>query len=219
MRNPAQQNRPWVCLIPLRWWRWYGAASKLGCIQWLKESLDVSDQRLSSVVRISQRTVKRRLVNSGFIPTNLSDWCELLVLRSTKYGARWNQKGTAVVYCSESASLAQLEVLVRTQRARDLALYVLIEAHVPEELIETLQREDLPDDWNALPESNTTREMGTKWAMEKRSAILGVPSVVIPNELNFLLNPEHPDFSKIETGTSNRVGWDPRLLALLSKKS
>jgi RES domain-containing protein len=136
---------------------------------------------------------------------------------SAKYGGRWNQKGTAVVYCSESASLAQLEVLVRTQRTKDLALYVLIEARVAEELIETLRREDLPDDWNALPESNTTREMGTKWATEKRSAVLGVPSVVIPSELNFLLNPEHPDFSKIEIGTPKPVGWDPRLLALLQK--
>ena len=136
---------------------------------------------------------------------------------SAKYGGRWNQKGTAVVYCSESASLAQLEVLVRTQRTKDLALYVLIEARVAEELIETLRREDLPDDWNALPESNTTREIGTKWVTEKRSAVLGVPSVVIPSEFNFLLNPEHPDFSKIEIATPKAVGWDPRLLALLKK--
>jgi RES domain-containing protein len=136
---------------------------------------------------------------------------------SAKYGARWNQKGTAFVYCSESASLAQLEVLVRTQRVKDLALYVLIEARLPEELIETLRGDDLPDDWNALPETNTTREMGTKWAIEKRSAVLGVPSVVIPSELNFLLNPEHPDFSKIAIGTPKPVGWDPRLLALLEK--
>jgi RES domain-containing protein len=136
---------------------------------------------------------------------------------SAKYGARWNQKETAVVYCSESASLAQLEVLVRTQRTKDLALYVLIEARVPEELIETLRREDLPDDWNALPESKTTREMGTKWATEKRSAVLAVPSVVIPSELNFLLNPEYPDYSKIDIGTPKPVGWDPRLLALLKK--
>jgi RES domain-containing protein len=138
---------------------------------------------------------------------------------SAKYGARWNQKGIAIVYCSESASLAQLEVLVRTQRAKDLALYVLIEARVPEELIETLRGEDLPEDWNALPESNSTREIGTKWAIEKRSVVLGVPSVVIPRELNFLLNPEHPDFSKVEIGNPKPVGWDPRLLALLSKKS
>jgi RES domain-containing protein len=74
---------------------------------------------------------------------------------SAKYGARWNQKGTAVLYCFESASLAQLEVLVRTQQAKDLALYVLIEARLPEELIETLPHEDLPDDWNALPEANS----------------------------------------------------------------
>jgi RES domain-containing protein len=136
---------------------------------------------------------------------------------SAKYGGRWNQKGTAVVYCSESVSLAQLEVLVRTQQAKDLALYVLIEARVPEELIETLPHVDLPDDWNALPESNSTRELGTKWAAEKRSAVLGVPSVVIPSEFNFLLNPEHPNFSKIEIGIPKPVGWDPRLLALLKK--
>ena len=125
---------------------------------------------------------------------------------SAKYGARWNQKGTAVVYCSENASLAQLEVLVRTQRTKDLALYVLIEARVPEELIETLRREDLPDDWNALPESNTTREMGTKWATEKRSAVLGVPSVVIPSELNFLLNPEHPEWKRVGVLAYRRIG-------------
>jgi RES domain-containing protein len=136
---------------------------------------------------------------------------------SAKYGARWNQKGNAVVYCSESASLAQLEILVRTQQAKDLALYVLIEARVPEKLIETLRREDLPDDWSALPESNSTRELGTKWATEKRSAVLGVPSVVIPSEFNFLLNPEHPDFLRIEIGTPMPVGWDPRLLALLRR--
>jgi RES domain-containing protein len=116
---------------------------------------------------------------------------------SAKYGGRWNQKGTVVVYCSQSESLAQLEVLVRILRAKDLALYLLIEARVPEELIETYRREDLPQDWNALPESKSTREIGTKWAIEKCSAVLGVPSVVVPTELDFLLNPEHPDFSKI----------------------
>jgi RES domain-containing protein len=106
-------------------------------------------------------------------------------------------------------------VLVRILRAKDLALYLLIEARVPEELIETYRREDLPQDWNALPESKSTREIGTKWAIEKCSAVLGVPSVVVPTELDFLLNPEHPDFAKIEIGNPKPVGWDARLLARL----
>jgi hypothetical protein len=50
---------------------------------------------------------------------------------------------------------------------------------------------------NVLPESNTTREMGTKWGTEKRSAVLAVPSVVIPSEPNFLLNPEHPVYTNL----------------------
>jgi RES domain-containing protein len=95
---------------------------------------------------------------------------------------------------------------------------LLIEARVAEELIDILRYKDLPPDWNALPESNQTREIGTKWATEKRSAVLGVPSVVVPTELNFLLNPEHADFSKIQIGNPKLVGWDPRWLALLTIK-
>ena len=136
---------------------------------------------------------------------------------SRKYGGRWNQKGTALVYCSGTVSLAQLEVLVRTQQARDLAWYVLIEAQIPEELINVWRREDLPPDWNALPESNSTREIGTKWATRLKTAVLAVPSVVVPSELNFLLNPEHPDFSKIKIGKPEAVEWDPRLIALLNR--
>ena len=95
---------------------------------------------------------------------------------------------------------------MRTLRAKDLALYVLIEARVPEELIEIFRHADLPRDWKALPESKSTREIGTKWAIENRSAVLAVPSVVVPSELNFLLNPEHPDYSKIEIGNPHPVG-------------
>jgi RES domain-containing protein len=138
---------------------------------------------------------------------------------SAKYGGRWNQKGIPVVYCSQSESLAQLEILVRTQRARDLGLYVLIRVQIPEEFIETLSSASLPEDWNALPEANSTREIGTKWAMDKRSAVFAVPSVVIPSELNFLLNPQHPDFTKIVIDHLKPVGWDPRLLTLLQKTS
>ncbi len=63
-----------------------------------------------------------------------------------------------------------------------------------------------------MPESNTTREIGTKWATEKRSAVLAVPSVVIPSELNFVLNPEHPDFKRIRIASPIDFDFDPRLL-------
>jgi RES domain-containing protein len=91
-----------------------------------------------------------------------------------------------------------------------LALYVLTAAQVPEGLIETLQPRDLPDDWRTTPETNSTREIGTKWVAEGRSAVLAVPSVVVPSEFNYLLNPAHPDFSKIKIGKPKPIDWDPR---------
>jgi RES domain-containing protein len=137
---------------------------------------------------------------------------------SAKYGGRWNQKRTAVVYASQSESLAQLEVLVRTNRPKNLAFYVMIEAQVPEELIETLQPGDLADDWRTTPEPNSTRDVGTKWVTEGRSAVLAVPSVVVPSEFNYLLNPAHPDFSKIKIGNPKPIDWDPRLVKLLARR-
>ena len=136
---------------------------------------------------------------------------------SGKYGGRWNHKRTAVVYASQSESLAQLEVVVRTNRPKDLAQYVLIEAQVPEELIEILQQKELPRGWRAMPEPNSTRDVGTKWVAAGRSAVLAVPSVVVPSEFNYLLNPAHPDFSKIKIGKPKLVDWDPRLVNLLGR--
>ena len=124
---------------------------------------------------------------------------------SAKYGGRWNHKRTAVVYASQSESLAQLEVLVRTSRPKDLALYVLIEAQIPEELIEILEHNELPEKWRQTPEPNSTRDIGTKWVAEERSVVLAVPSVVVPSELNYVLNPTHPDFSKIKIGKPKAI--------------
>ena len=137
---------------------------------------------------------------------------------SAKYGGRWNHKHTAVVYASQTESLAQLEVLVRTNRPKDLALYVLIEARVPEELIESLDQRELPPDWRAMPEPNSTRDLGTKWVAEGRSAVLAVPSVVVPSEFNYVLNPAHPYFSQITIGQPRPIDWDPRLVRLLGRR-
>ena len=137
---------------------------------------------------------------------------------SAKYGGRWNHKRTAVVYASQSESLAQLEILVRTSRPKDLALYVLIEAQIPEDLIETLGHNELPEDWRQTPEPNSTRDIGAKWAAERRRLVLAVPSVVVPSELNYLLNPTHPDFSKIKIGKPKAIDWDPRLMKLLATR-
>jgi RES domain-containing protein len=94
----------------------------------------------------------------------------------------------------------------------------LIEARIPEELIETLGHNELPEDWRQTPEPNSTRDIGTKWVGEGRSPVLAVPSVVVPGELNYLLNPAHPDFFKIKIGKPKAIDWDPRLIKLLARR-
>ncbi|MFP4227729.1 MAG: RES family NAD+ phosphorylase [Salinivenus sp.] len=98
---------------------------------------------------------------------------------SLKTGGRWHHKGTQVAYASEHPGVAVLEKLVwlgSYERARESS-YVLLPLHLdPEELLETLDASDLPDDWDAFPHPETTRSLGTQWVKEERSVVLAVPS-------------------------------------------
>lgn len=134
---------------------------------------------------------------------------------SARYGGRWNPKGVPVVYASASAALARLEVLARLEDVDDLALFVLIPAQVPADSIEILPQETLPKDWNAVPERPGTQAIGKEWFEGQRSLVLGVPSVIAPEELNYLINPKHPRFAEIKIDSPRPVAWDRRLVKKL----
>ena len=119
-----------------------------------------------------------------------------------RYGGRWNSPGTPLVYTSATRALAVLELL---------ATYVLIEATFDAALVERLEPVRLPRNWRAFPSRASLQEIGDRWAAERRSAVLEVPSAVVPAESNFLLNPLHRDFPKIAVGGSSRFEFDPRL--------
>jgi RES domain-containing protein len=70
----------------------------------------------------------------------------------------------------------------------------------------------LPSDWKMEPPPLSTRQLGDHWARSSRSAILAVPSVIIPDETNYVLNPAHPDFKRIVIGKPAPFTFDPRLL-------
>lgn len=89
---------------------------------------------------------------------------------------------------------------------------VAVPADIPDNVeIAIIERSDVPLDWRAYPAPDTLREMGTRWAAEQTSAVLAVPSVLIPNELNYLLNPRHPAFRKVRVGRPEHFSFDPRL--------
>ncbi len=130
---------------------------------------------------------------------------------AARMGGRWNSRGTWVVYASESRALAALETLVHLNPPL-LFHFVAFAIDFDDALVETLVREALPSDWTGEPPPPTTQVLGDLWVKQARSAVLAVPSAIIPGEPNYLLNPAHPDFTQITVGPPEPFVFDPRLL-------
>jgi RES domain-containing protein len=127
------------------------------------------------------------------------------------YGGRWNSKGTPVIYTSGSIALAALELLVNLPSPKLLEAFVRIPVNFPPEFIKMISPSELPKDWRDHPISPSTREMGDQWIRENSSVVLQIPSVVIPEEFNYLLNPTHPNFTKVQIGQALGYQFDSRL--------
>jgi RES domain-containing protein len=128
------------------------------------------------------------------------------------YGGRWNHIGTPIVYTSTSRALAALEVLVHTDPGLAPTDFVMIPAEIPDTLIRQVEVATLPIDWDQLPAGDETRSFGSEWAARLDSVALAVPSVVVHYERNLMINPRHPDFSRVELGAPEPFSFDPRLL-------
>lgn len=128
------------------------------------------------------------------------------------YGGRWNPRGVAIVYTSATLSLATLELLVGTPRPQRLREYATFRCRVPDAVIEELNPALLPDSWRTYPAPPHLQQIGSEWVVSLRSAALLVPSAVIESEMNLLLNPEHPDFRKIEIDEAPPLRFDLRLV-------
>jgi len=128
------------------------------------------------------------------------------------YGGRWNSPGVPAVYASESRALATLEVLAGLQTNTPLPGYVLIPAEFEDSLVLALDLNEVPADWRQNPPASSTQRLGDDWIARGKSAVLRVPSALVPKESNYVLNPRHPDFSAIRVGGPEPLSMDPRLL-------
>ena len=117
-----------------------------------------------------------------------------------------------MVYTAGSISLAALEMLVHLEAYQLLSVYVCIPVEFDDSLCRRIDLSDVPDDWTSDPAPPSTRDMGTDWARGAASVVLTVPSVLVPLETNFLINPLHPDFSKLAVGAPQPFQYDPRLI-------
>jgi len=130
---------------------------------------------------------------------------------ASRVGGRWNSRGQWVVYTSGTLSLAALELLVHLNPPVHFD-WVAMEAEFDAGLVETLDPSLLPAEWRRFPAPASTGDLGDVWLSETRSAVLAVPSVIVLGESNYLLNPGHPDFQKIEVSPPRPFAFDPRLL-------
>lgn len=128
------------------------------------------------------------------------------------YGGRWNSPGVAVVYLSEHQSLAALEIMVHQQPLTPRGAYLAYQVTWDEAQMERLSAKKFPPHWRASPADAANMAIGDEWAKAQRSLILAVPSAIVPNEWNFLLNPAHPDFKKLRLPKPQAFDFDPRLL-------
>ncbi|MBI3492443.1 MAG: RES family NAD+ phosphorylase [Acidobacteria bacterium] len=126
---------------------------------------------------------------------------------------RWHTRGSRVVYCAQTPAAALLETLVHFEvEIGDLPVrYRLLKIEAPEDAaVEHVSPDQFPTDWTV--QSEVTRAVGDEWLANARSALLLVPSAVVPETFNVLLNPTHPDAARIVVVDVSDHVIDSRLL-------
>ena len=127
------------------------------------------------------------------------------------FEGRWNSAGVRMVYCSEHLSLAALEILVHTQPIAIQGKFRVFEVRWDETMTSAIELKKLPKGWNTQPPTAASKSIGDDWVRSARSVVLAVPSVIVPQERTFVLNPEHRDFAKIRIKDIGSFVLDPRL--------
>jgi len=116
-----------------------------------------------------------------------------------------------MVYTSEHLSLAVLENLVHLEPAQLRPDRLALTIDVPDRDVEVLVPSDLPKNWRAARSHRLLQDLGKAWIVEGRSLALRVPSAVIPQEYNILLNPTHPKHERLSVEAQEPFSFDPRL--------
>jgi RES domain-containing protein len=129
------------------------------------------------------------------------------------YGGRWNRKDIPIVYTSENRSLATLEFLVHVPLSllpNNLSIACL---EIPDDIaVEQISIAVLPKNWRDYPAPPELADLESEWAIAMRSLLLRVPSVVVLDEFNILINPMHPDMDRVVITTAESFMFDRRLL-------
>lgn len=129
------------------------------------------------------------------------------------YGNRWNSKGIFMLYTAESRALALLEVLVHIRLENLPSDYVMVEIEIPEECeIAEISVDELNANWKVFPHLRNTQIIGDDFINRREKLLCKVPSAVVENEYNYLVNPFHPEFKKVKIIAVKAFPVDDRLM-------
>jgi RES domain-containing protein len=130
---------------------------------------------------------------------------------------RWHSRGRRVVYLADHPASALIEVMVHLEiDAEDLpGTYQLLGVDVPDDIgVTVLDETELRDDWRER--TGITRERGDAWLRSVPTALLRVPSAIVPHTPAYLLNPAHPEAARIDIASALLSAFDPRLMRFVA---
>ena len=137
---------------------------------------------------------------------------ELSGIGASKFGNRWNSKGTEIIYCASSRALAMAEVSVHLSLVNLPKDFVMLEINIPKSIrVDVLNEKNLPENWNDFPHTYKTQKLGDAFIYSNENCILKVPSAVVKGDFNYLINPHHSDFKKIKISSFYKFPFDKRL--------
>lgn len=136
---------------------------------------------------------------------------------SARYPGRWNPRGIRVAYTSESLSLAALESLAHVENLEMLNHYVALRVDLPESGLTVLSPGDLLPDWQSEPAPDSTRQLGLEWWCRQETLALKVPSLLIPSEHNFIMNPNHPAVVEVVVAEPVPLPFDAHILRVIAQ--
>jgi RES domain-containing protein len=143
----------------------------------------------------------------------ISNYLELSGQGGLRAAARWHNAGAPIVYTASSPASALLEVLVHLELNEPVYMpdsYQLLKIEVPDGILITeVDESNLDANWQSL--TDMTRAIGDKWLSKLSSALLGVPSAIVPHTKNYLINPAHRDAKKIKVKSHGSYPFDFRL--------
>lgn len=148
-----------------------------------------------------------RIERARYVPTALSG-----LGAAQSEGARWNSLHTPMVYTSESRALAMLEVAVHLDLSEDVPTdRYLVVIDIPDDLhIMTLNKEALPPQWEAKPPTSNSQRIGDDFIRHQAAAVFQVPSAIVSDECNYLINPLHPEAVRIRVVETAPFAFDLR---------